>query len=1001
MAQGQKSAPMKNAYNLLFILAVCLVSFSAKAQKQGPEKIAGLKLVRVAPSFAEQMRNGTLQLPGEEEEREVNPKRRHGNRVVPGKGFPRGADPLIEQLPTRSATRAPMQPIIPDLVFDAKDDFEFAPTDPTGAVGPNHYVAAWNTGFRIFDKTGNPLTPEAKLGTLFEGNNAGDPIVLYDAAADRFIITEFEDDDFENDDDPDYDYQHGLNIAVCAGPDPVNDEWYIYTSYDTGKFPDYPKYSVWHDGYYVTANIYNTENQVFVMERDSLLAGKDARFVGFPLTGIQDIGFYSPQFFNAGNPTLPAGGPATVVYMQDDAWAGVADDHLKLWEITMDWQTIENSSISNPTQITTADFNSVFDGGDFANLTQPNGQDIDALQATIMNQAQFRKFPTYNSAIFNFVVDVDGSSSGELAGIRWYELRQDAEGAPWSIFQEGTYVSPSGANAFAGSMVMDDEGNIALGYSTVSPTQSVGIRFTGRYVNDPLGEMSVPESTIANSTGNSSFERYADYTHMTLDPVNERDFWFITEYFNPDRADVVAKFHLQPDLRDDLMVTQIVAPQTGNVGASEDVTITIRNNGTNAQSNFEVTYSIDGGTAVAENFSGTLAFNESADYTFSVPADLSVDGKIYTITADVNLTGDEDTANDAITKQVQNIFQNDIGVSAILSPDQYPEGTTTAEVRVEITNYGDQSQTNFPVYFKLDQNAQINEVFTDVLPGQSTAIYSFTQTINVNATGTYDLIAGTDLNGDQDATNDEFSLQIIRELCIPQGNCEEFNDGVTEFTLGETTITTDCSATGYTDNTSTIIPVDLSNNPFTGTLQTGFDDSAYAFFVDIDNNNTFESDEMVANGLVALENTDTEFTLTLPSNLPIGDYRMRVRGEDEDYDGDVTDPCDDLEFGRINDYTLRVTASMSVENSTFAGANLEIIEPEKNHFTITLRTTERTDDLKFAIYNLAGQTLASNWISNTSGKYTYDLDMSYAASGIYVVRLGDESGFATKKIAVK
>ncbi|MBK9599509.1 MAG: hypothetical protein IPO60_14670 [Flavobacteriales bacterium] len=46
-----------------------------------------------------------------------------------------------------------------------------------------------------------------------------------------------------------------------------------------------------------------------------------------------------------------------------------------------------------------------------------------------MNQAQFRKFPGHNSAVFNFVVDAD-ATAGELAAVRWYELRQPADNAP-------------------------------------------------------------------------------------------------------------------------------------------------------------------------------------------------------------------------------------------------------------------------------------------------------------------------------------------------------------------------------------------------------------------------------------------------------------------------------------------------------------------------------------------------------------------------------------------
>jgi len=137
----------------------------------------------------------------------------------------------------------------------------------------------------------------------------------------------------------------------------------------------------------------------------------------------------------------------------------------------VDWDDIANSTISGAQEIITTPFISVFDGGSFSNVPQPSGPNQDVLQATIMNQAQFRKFTDYNSAIFNFVVDTDGTGA-ELAGIRWFELRQDNDGDPWEIYQEGTYISPyNDKHAFSGSMVMDGQGNIGMGYTTCNQNE--------------------------------------------------------------------------------------------------------------------------------------------------------------------------------------------------------------------------------------------------------------------------------------------------------------------------------------------------------------------------------------------------------------------------------------------------------------------------------------------------------------------------------------------------
>jgi len=202
---------------------------------------------------------------------------------------------------------------------------------------------------------------------------------------------------------------------------------------------------------------------------------------------------------------------------------------LKIWNIDVDWAVPVNSSISTPQIINTTPFDGLFDNGSFSNLPQPSGSDIDALQATIMYMAQYRRFPTYNTVVFNFVVDLDGND--DYAGIRWYELRQTNDGDPWTIYQEGTYAQPDGHSAFCGNMCMDALGNIALAYTCISPSMYPSLRYTGRYAADPFGTMTVSEEVIANGTQIDPSSRYGDYAQMTIDPTDDSTFWSIGEYF--------------------------------------------------------------------------------------------------------------------------------------------------------------------------------------------------------------------------------------------------------------------------------------------------------------------------------------------------------------------------------------------------------------------------------------------------------------------------------------
>ena len=490
-------------------------------------------------------------------------KRRGSNTFVPGKGLPAGPDPLarFQEITPTTAGRAPI------VSFDAHIGTVL--NDPTGAIGPNHYVYAFNSGFGILDRAGNVLLPEASLGTLFPGETLGDPVVVYDRFADRFIIMEFSNS------------PNGFLVAVCQGPDPVNDGWYTYR-FNTGTFPDYEKMSVWGDGYYITANkdqgAQSSNDVVFALERDEMLVGNaSAQMIGFPLPAVEDNGFYSPGGFNAIGSTLPpVGVPHPIVYMQDDGWAGISTDHLKIWNISTNWASPASSSISSPQQINTAAFDATFDGGGFNNLQEPGGgPDIDAIQATMMYMTNYRRFGTHNSAVMNFVVDVSGNDT--KAGIRWYELRQANDTAPWTIYQEGTYSQPN-HSTFCGSISMDSSGNIGMGYTIVSSTQYTSLRYTGRQATDALGTMTVTEQFIVDGDQPTAFRpdgRYGDYAQLTVDPVDDETFWHIAEYMkgtSNTRKSHVASFKIAtgpPDTEAPSDPTSLAA--TGTTAISTDL----------------------------------------------------------------------------------------------------------------------------------------------------------------------------------------------------------------------------------------------------------------------------------------------------------------------------------------------------------------------------------------------------------------------------------------------
>lgn len=462
-------------------------------------------------------------------------------QVIPGKDPQREDDFFVRNKQTAEQSRSANPPL---LVFDSVSQESF-PNDPSIAVGPDHVVVVYNTGFRIFDKQGNPLTDQLDEGNIFTDNTACcDPTVSYDNAADRWVMSILYDDLWGSNFD-------GIQIAVSDGPNPLTDGWNVY-QFNMNVHAQ--KLSVWSDGYYMTSSSAEPE-KIHAFERDEMLAGGDSpQIVGFDLPGAVINGFLNPQALNVTDSNLPESGGATFIMMQDDTYAGINTDHLKLWTVDVDWDTVSNSTITIEPEIPLTPFISVFDGGGtFDNLVQPGGQALDANYGFIMNQAQFRKFDTHNSAVFNFVVDAN-AGAGKLAAVRWIELRQDQDNDPWSLYQEGTYTAPNGKHAWCASIAMDGNGNIGLGYTSMSgpttpETVRVGSYFSGRMSDDPLGTMTIAEELIAS--GNSDFNqnnRYGDYSKIDVDPSDDLTFWFQTEYMNPTRKNVVGAFKLDEEL---------------------------------------------------------------------------------------------------------------------------------------------------------------------------------------------------------------------------------------------------------------------------------------------------------------------------------------------------------------------------------------------------------------------------------------------------------------------
>jgi hypothetical protein len=434
------------------------------------------------------------------------------------------------------------------------------PPDPNGEVGPNHYVEMINLVFAVYSKTGAKLLGPVDTGSLWANfpidectEPSGDPVVIYDQFADRWILTQFTTRGIDFPDEP-------LNlfyncVAISTTPDPTGS--YFRYAFTTGfNFPDYPKYGIWKDSYIITTREFGILDPsiygigVYGLERNKMIEGDPgARAVSFlatdtavPLNLIGD-GLLPPDVDGKTRPKSDA--PAPIVGTQDDtAPYGATSDALNIWEFDVKWRSTPVASFVFKAQLPVAPFDSVFPCvGGFGSrncLPQPGitnpDQFLDILsyrQRPIFRLA-YRNLGTSESMLTNQSVE----AAPGLGGTRWYEIRRT--NGVYSVRQQGTVAGTTdGIHRWMGSIAADKNGSFALGYSVVDATSVFpGIRYTGRLAGDPLGQMTLGEGTVVNGTAAQTHvnSRWGDYTDMTVDPVDDCTFWYVNEYYTVEGA---------------------------------------------------------------------------------------------------------------------------------------------------------------------------------------------------------------------------------------------------------------------------------------------------------------------------------------------------------------------------------------------------------------------------------------------------------------------------------
>jgi len=443
--------------------------------------------------------------------------------------------PVANNMPATEANFEGVNNVSGVLPPDTDGDIGYDPI-----TGKKYYLQWVNLALQIWDVT-NPAAPVAQLaspvagntlwtgaGGICEANNDGDPITLYDHIANRWMISQFAlsfPDNFHQ------------CIAVSASGDPTG-SWYLYDFQTSATvMNDYPKFGVWPDGYYMSVNQFDGTTEswagagVAVFERAQMLQGLPARMIYVNVGDVTlDYGGMLPSDLDG--PASAYGTPNYFMEWDDSTWLSDTSDTLRIWEFKVDWTTPANttfganSSFDPNLMLSTTDATPLCSGTRNC-IDQPDTtQNLDAIADRLMFRLQYRDFGAYQTLVANHTVD---AGSGR-AGIHWFELRDTGSG--WSIYQDDIYAPADTENRWMGSIAMDDNGNIALGYSVSSGTIYPSIRYSGRLSSDPLNDLPQGEAVMIAGGGaqTHSAARWGDYSKMSVDPEDGCTFWYTQEY---------------------------------------------------------------------------------------------------------------------------------------------------------------------------------------------------------------------------------------------------------------------------------------------------------------------------------------------------------------------------------------------------------------------------------------------------------------------------------------
>lgn len=429
------------------------------------------------------------------------------------------------------------------------------PPDTNGDVGLNHYIISVNDAYGIYDKvtgarvaafTENSLfSGGTGTGTLCDTNSFGDPVVVYDQLADRWILTNFAFIANATTWNPPL-YQC---FAVSKTSNPVTGGWWLYavrmdsSPVPTNTLPDYGKFGNWNDGcLYMGANGFSGSTGGFV---GTIFASfnKNDMENGFALTssiGFSNLGsslFPSNLLGKQASQLPPAGTPNYFV-------RNSSTTAFQVRRFTPGPNCGGGGTMSAATTVSHAS------GPTAGSIPQPNDSThaLDSLSDRIMQKVQYRKVGAAESLWVIRTVQ----PSGAPAAPQWAQLNVSGGTIAAAPVQQQIFAPDASLYRWMGGIAADSQGNMAIGYATSNGTAPnfPSIAYAGRLVGDPLNQLPQTETQLiagggsqVNSCGGGPCHRWGDYSSMSIDPTDDCTFWYTQEYYDTQTSGNSGNWH--------------------------------------------------------------------------------------------------------------------------------------------------------------------------------------------------------------------------------------------------------------------------------------------------------------------------------------------------------------------------------------------------------------------------------------------------------------------------